>query len=218
MSSIKKFQDSISKIIEYSFGESRKVQDLENFPQEESYVAAVSKWNKLRESYVSLKYWSDWDNEIPNLHNSDHMTVFLYLLAREEAASGKIQSADRLSYLNRIRNGIDLWHTVTLPNRFFVVHPIGTVLGRAIYADKLVFYQNVTIGSSNNHYPTFKGSCLIYSGASILGNSLIGENVVIGAGTLLIDQEIPPNSMVFGTPGNLKIRPLEYKCSKAFFK
>lgn len=37
---------------------------------------------------------------------------------------------------------------------------------------------------------------MIYSGASILGNSEIGENVVIGAGSLIVDEIIPSNSKV----------------------
>jgi serine O-acetyltransferase len=146
------------------------------------------------------------------------MTLFLYLLSRAEAQVGRIESADRISYLNKIRNGVDIWHTVSLPSKTVFVHPTGTVLGRAKYGTSLICYQNVTVGGSKGNYPKFHGSCLLYSNVSVLGNCNIGTNVVIGAGTLLVDKDIPDSSTVFGRGRDLVIRPNPKDLDREFFK
>jgi serine O-acetyltransferase len=186
-------------------------------PSLQSYHSAVLEWDKARADIV-LKYWNDWNSHLPNEYNSDHMTLFLYLLSRAEAQVGRFESADRISYLNKIRNGVDVWHTVSLPTRTVFVHSIGTVLGRAKYGTSLICYQNVTVGGSKGHYPEFQGSCLLYSNVSVLGNSNIGTNVIIGAGTLLVDKDIPDSSTVFGRGNELVIRPNSKDLNREFFK
>ena len=186
-------------------------------PLIQSYHSAVLEWDKAR-AKIDLKYWNDWNSPLPNEYNSDHMTLLLYLLSRAEAQVGRIESADRISYLNKIRNGVDIWHTVSLPTRTVFVHSIGTVLGRAKYGTSLICYQNVTVGGSKGHYPEFHGSCLLYSNVSVLGNSNIGANVIIGAGTLLVDKDIPDSSTVFGRGNELVIRPNSKDLNREFFK
>ena len=43
----------------------------------------------------------------------------------------------------------------------------------------------------------------------MLGNCSIGSNVLIGAGALVIDTDVPSNSKVTGRAPSLKIVPLE---------
>jgi len=215
--SVSHFISFLNQIINLNFPISNNDHNSEYFPSNHTYVKALELWKKTKSGIGDIKYWGDWHLDVPNRFNSDHMIAYLYFLAREEAVLGRIESADRICSLNRIRGGIDLWHSVMLPSRFLFVHPIGTVLGRATYAEEFICYQNVTVGSSKGKYPIFKGSCLIYSGASILGDCLIGENVIVSAGSMLVDVEIPSNSKVFGSPENLKIKPFEKNFSERFF-
>ncbi|WFA09961.1 gamma carbonic anhydrase family protein [Tissierella sp. Yu-01] len=54
------------------------------------------------------------------------------------------------------------------------------------------------------HGCTIGNNCLIGMGAIILNGAVIGDNCIIGAGTLITERkEIPPNSMVIGTPGKV---------------
>jgi serine O-acetyltransferase len=187
-----------------------------HLPSVQSYERAVLEWDKAR-AEIDIKYWNNWNSPLPNEYNSDHMTLFLYLLARAEAAVGRMESADRISYLNKIRNSVDIWHTVSLPARTVFVHSIGTVLGRAKYGTSLICYQNVTVGGSKGSYPEFHGSCLLYSNVSVLGKSKIGTNVIIGAGTLLVDRDIPDSSTVFGRGNDLVIKPNSKDLNQEFF-
>lgn len=199
------------------FPTSDLVAKQEYIPAMQSYDSAVLEWDKAR-AEIDLKYWNDWNGPLPNEYNSDHMTLFLYLLSKAEARAGRIESADRISYLNKIRNGVDIWHTVSLPSKTVFVHSIGTVLGRAKYGTSLICYQNVTVGGSKGSYPEFHGSCLLYSNVSVLGKSNIGTNVIIGAGTLLVDKDIPDSSTVFGRGNDLVIRPNPQDLNGEFFK
>ena len=211
------FMGRINELVISQFPTSGLDSNKSFVPLPESYERAILEWENAR-SEINLKYWHDWNGPFPNEYNSDHMTLFLYLLARAEAKAGRIEQADRISYLNKIRNGIDLWHSVSLPIKTVFVHSLGTVLGRAKYGTSLVCYQNVTVGGSKGSYPEFRGSSILYSGVSILGKSTIGTNVTIGAGTLVIDRDIPNNSTVFGRGSELLIKSKFEDRSKEFFK
>jgi serine O-acetyltransferase len=129
------------------------------------------------------------------------MVNFLWFLANSLSQIDSIVVAEKLSYLNKIMHGIDAWHNIHLPEVFLVVHPVGTVLGNADYENFLVVYQNVTVGANlENCYPKFKGPSILYSKASVIGNCTIGENVVLGANSLLIDQNLQKNSVYIGNP------------------
>lgn len=46
----------------------------------------------------------------------------------------------------------------------------------------------------------------MYSNTSILGDCHIGDNVIVDSGTLIKDENIPANSMVFGQSPNLIVK------------
>ena len=215
LNEIEDFIDSFNQVVSLTFPYQIKL-DKDYHPSRESYENAIYSWRETKQ-LLKLKYWSDWDSSLPNAYNADHMTLFSYLLAKEEMKLGKNISADRVCYLNRIRNGIDVWHSVDLPRKTLFVHAIGSVVGRATYGTGIVCYQNVTVGGSKGKYPVFHGDCVIFSGASVLGNCSIGDNVVIGAGALVIDKDIPSNSRVTGRAPNLRVVPLERTIINDFF-
>ena len=215
MDEIEDFINSYNQIISFTFPYQIRL-DKDFHPSRESFENAIYLWQETKQ-LLKVKYWSDWESSLPNVYNADHMTLFTYLLAKEEFKLGKKSSADRVCYLNRIRNGIDAWHSVDLPRKTLFVHAIGSVLGRATYGSGLVCYQNVTIGASKGNYPVFHGDCVIFSGATVLGNCSIGSNVLIGAGALVIDTDVPSNSKVTGRAPNLKVVPLEKTIIDDFF-
>jgi len=65
--------------------------------------------------------------------------------------------------------------------------------------------DEVTVGHRVTlHGCTVKDRCLIGMGAVILDNAVIGEESVIGAGSLITEgKEIPPRSLVMGSPGKV---------------
>ena len=116
-------------------------------------------------------------------------------------------------------HGLDLFYSVKLPEIFLMVHPVGTVIGNAAYQNHSVFYQNVTIGSNpDGKYPVFSGPAIFFSGSSVIGDCLVGENVIFGANTFVLKSNIEANSLVTGQYNlNMKITPTAFSIKKDFF-
>jgi serine O-acetyltransferase len=145
-------------------------------------------------------------NDYFNHFNSLQYTTFLYLLANQcylDKANPVI--LDRLFYLNRIVNSVDLYYSVILPNIFFISHGLGLVAGNAQYGNKIVFFQNVTIGRVGTNTPKLGNNIVIYPGASVTGSSVIGNNCTIAAGVQVHNINVPDNSTVKLINGNLSI-------------
>jgi serine O-acetyltransferase len=131
--------------------------------------------------------------------NSDHLAVFLYFLANSVwKSTGDTIVPSKLFYLNKILNGLDLYYAVTMPDIFMLVHPVGSVIGNANYKDYLVIYQNCTVGADAGIYPRFGEGVILYSGSSVLGDSTIGDNVTFGANAMVVNTDIPQDTVVVG--------------------
>ncbi|MCV9878017.1 serine O-acetyltransferase [Brenneria izbisi] len=85
-------------------------------------------------------------------------------------------------------------------------HPFGIVIGKGVVLGyDCRVYQGVTIGSKFKDglsYPIIGNNVTIYANSVIVGNVKIGDNVIIGASTLVI-KDIPANSVVIGNPARI---------------
>lgn len=147
-----------------------------------------------------------------NPYHSVQYMIFIYYLSNtiyKNIPNTKL--CDKLYYLNKMLNGVDLFYQIELPTHFGAEHPLGSVIGRAHIDDCFYFYQNCTVGGTikNNKevYPNIGYNVTMCSNSSILGNCKIGNNVIIGAGTIVKNQDIPDNSIVFGQSPNIIIKP-----------
>ena len=169
-------------------------------------LEALSKKNK----YV----WQNGTVIFSPMHSVQY-SIFLYLLANTIFRMKDIREADCIYYLNKIMNSCDWFYAVELTKIFYAEHPLGSVLGRAQYGDRLFIYQGCTVGGNWNKdgilsYPVIGENVLMYAGSSILGNSHIGDNVIISAGTKILNHDIPAESIVFENAGELIIRQVGY--------
>lgn len=168
-------------------------------------------------SRVSNKYYSrDGQTYFSPYHSGQWLTL-LYFMANTLSVSltfvnkwGGVNTimADKLYYLNKIMHSVDIYHEVRLPEVFFFEHPVGTVLGRAVYEDGFMAYQNCTVGGNKGSYPVLGKNFHMMSGSKILGKSCVGDNVILAADTYVKDTDIPSGCIVFGQSPNLifKIR------------
>lgn len=69
-----------------------------------------------------------------------------------------------------------------------------------------VIGKNVTVGhGAMIHGCTVEDGCLIGIGAKVLDGAVIGKGSVVAAGSVVLENtQVPPNSMVTGTPGKVK--------------
>lgn len=144
-------------------------------------------------------------------HSVQYMIFLYYLSHRIYLQEKETLLCDKIYYLNKIMNGVDLFYAINLPSAFGAEHPVGSVMGRAKYSNGFFFYQGCTIGGTrdkdgNLYYPELGDHVHMYANSSILGKCRIGKNTNIGAGAVVKNQNIPDNCTVFGESPNLIIK------------
>jgi serine O-acetyltransferase len=157
--------------------------------------------NRLKPILRSVRCFSSMSFEY---FNSLQYSTFLYILANEHSKMGfGAAFSDRLFCLNRALNSIDLFYAVEMPEVFFISHGLGTVLGNAKYGDRLVVFQNVTVGRVGDSRPIIGDDVILYPGAIITGKSVIGNNCVVSAGSVLHNIVVPGHTIVKSHKGCL---------------
>ncbi len=177
----------------------------DNHPVEPYDLVAVVPGALARLEYcfsnIRNKYFFDGHQVVFDHLHGDQYAMWLYLLANELYIKGGSASVcKKLFLLNKALNGCDIFYEVALPEIFLLVHPLGTVLGRAKYSDFLVVYQRVSVGSNYDIYPTLGSHLTLHPGSSVLGQSIVGCHCSIAAESLLLDRELPPNTIYIGNP------------------
>ena len=142
---------------------------------------------------------------IDPLHTGQY-ALFLCFLAREAFECGDAVTASKVYYLNKVLHGFDLFYEVEIPDVFFMEHPVGTVLGRASYSNRLFVGQNVTVGGNKGKYPVIGENVALHTGSIVVGDTRIGNNVEVSAGACIKDETIPDDCLVFGMSPNLVIK------------
>lgn len=159
------------------------------------------------------KYFNINGNVSFDIYNSVQYMLFLYYYSHKLYLDGDEASATKVWYLNKIMHSCDWFYAIDLPVHFGAEHPLGSVLGRAKYDDYFFIYQGVSVGGSidsegNIKYPTLGNHVLMFSDSKILGDSRIGNYVVLSANSYVINEDIPDNSIVFGQSPNIVIKPM----------
>ena len=129
--------------------------------------------------------------------DQDHMIFVFFGL--------KIKFA--LPSVNRLQNNCCIANLEKhLENHTFFPHPVGicicpdAVIGKGVH-----IFQNVTIGMGKYNTelktsaPIIGDKVVIWANAVICGGIKIGDNSVIGMGSVVI-RDVPPNSVVAGNP------------------
>jgi serine O-acetyltransferase len=124
-----------------------------------------------------------------------------------------------LSHLGRFLTGIEIHPGATIGKGVFIDHGMGVVIGEtAIVGDYCLIYQNVTLGGTGKQtgkrHPTLGKNVVVGTGAKVLGNINIGNDVRVGAGSIVL-RDVPNDCTVVGVPGRIVSRtgrgcPLEH--------
>jgi len=159
-------------------------------------------------SHTKNKYYAKDGKPYFNPFHSGQYSIFLYFLSNTlfSLYPNARTLADRVYYLNKALNGLDLFYEVKMPRVFFLDHPLGSVLGRAIYGEGFAFSQNCTVGNNKGVYPVIGENVRMMASSMILGACKIGNNVIISAQSYVKDVDIPPCSVVFGAHPNLVVK------------
>jgi serine O-acetyltransferase len=133
--------------------------------------------------------------------------IWAYRLAHSLHSMGLGFVARALSQFARFITGVEIHPAARIGRRFFIDHGSGVIIGEtAEIGDDCLLYQGVTLGGTGNEtgkrHPTLGSRVVVGSGAKILGNIKIGDNVRVGANSVVLNS-VPSNSTVVGIPGRV---------------
>ena len=113
-----------------------------------------------------------------------------------------------ISHLSRFLTGIEIHPGATIGDGLFIDHGMGVVIGEtAELGQNCHLYQGVTLGGTST--PARQAApnareqhVTVGANASVIGAVNVGDNVRIGAGSVVVTNE-PPNATVVGVPGHI---------------
>jgi len=161
---------------------------------------------RLERCIDQVRMWTP--GRFDHLHSSQY-TIFLYYLAHTIwKGGGERAVCNKLFGLNKALNGIDLFYEIELPEVFFIGHSVGIVLAKATYGNRLVLYQNSTVGKNHGDAPSLGDGVVMYPNTAIIGRCEIGAGSVLAQGTSVVNRDTPGDCMVFpGEAGGLVFKP-----------
>ncbi|MDZ4184329.1 MAG: serine O-acetyltransferase [Desulfuromonadales bacterium] len=138
----------------------------------------------------------------PGLH-----AIWLYRLANKLWRWKLYFAARLISHLGRFLTGIEIHPGAKIGRRFFIDHGSGVVIGETSeIADDVLMYQGVVLGGvslqKEKRHPTIGNNVLIGAGTIILGPIYIGDGVRIGAASLVL-HDVPANAVAVGVPARV---------------
>jgi len=112
-----------------------------------------------------------------------------------------------ISQLSRFFTGIEIHPGADIGGAFFIDHGMGVVVGETSEIGHHVsLYQGVTLGGTGKErgkrHPTLGDHVVVGAGAKVLGGIRIGDNVKIGANSVVL-KPVPDNCTVVGIPGRI---------------
>lgn len=187
----------------------RQLSNFFNVPDSvELYISeSLSRVEKCFKKTKSKYYKDERGRVIFSPYHSGQYAIFLYYLANTiHHKNDNELLATQIYYLNKIMHSVDWYYQIDLPEYWGVEHPLGSVLGRAKYNNGIFLYQGCTVGGNKGKYPTIGKNVILYSNVTVLGNTVIEGNVIISTGSIVKDEKIPSNCLVFGQSPNLVIK------------
>lgn len=166
--------------------------------------------------------WRDWHEDVACVFARDpaarnalevmvaypgvHAVLIHRLTNRLWHAEWKL-AARLLAAFARWLTNVDIHPGATIGKRFFIDHGAGVVIGEtAEIGHDVTMYHGVTLGGTTWHktkrHPTVGNKVLIGAGAKILGAITLGDNVRVGANSVVV-KDVPPCCTVIGIPGRI---------------
>jgi serine O-acetyltransferase len=142
------------------------------------------------------------------LSNSFHV-VFIYRLSHILSHTPLKIFARILNALCRIIYSCDIAPEAIIGRRILLMHGFGIVIGaEVVIGNDAKIYNDITIGNRkgghNDGQAIIGHKVVIGCGARLLGEIKLGDNVTIGANSVVIT-DVPNNATAIGVPAKIRI-------------
>ncbi len=134
------------------------------------------------------------------------LPLVLYRLSHAAYRRGFRPGAYLCSYANLVLFGLEIPARCTIGGGLFLPHTQGTVIGAVEIGVNATIYQGVTLGARTLDMgfdaalrPRVGNGVTIGAGAKVLGGILLGDNVKVGANSVVL-RSVPGNCTVAGVP------------------
>ena len=113
-----------------------------------------------------------------------------------------------VSQFSRFLTGVEIHPGAQIGRRFFIDHGMGVVIGEtAEIGDDVMLYHGVTLGGRSlkreKRHPTVGSRVTIGAGARVLGPVYIGDDVQIGANSVVV-KDVPAGAIATGIPATVR--------------
>ncbi len=138
----------------------------------------------------------------PGLH-----AVWMHRIAHFLWQNNRTFLARLFSHITRFLTNIEIHPGAVIGRRFFIDHGAGVVIGEtAEIGDDVLMYHGVLLGGVTlqkiKRHPTIGNNVMIGAGTIILGPVHIGDGARIGAASLVI-KDVPAHAVAIGVPARL---------------
>ena len=148
-------------------------------------------------SVRSPRYFTENNSRLDHLY-SDHYIVYLWYFANTLWKNGFDSNIlNKLYYLNKSLHSFDCLYNTCLPERFLIIHGVGTVLGKGTYGEYFVAHHGCTVGVHNDSYPVIGERVALAASSAVIGDSRIGDGVSVGSSTSVFNKTIPSGHSVY---------------------
>lgn len=110
----------------------------------------------------------------------------------------------RRVFISWIKPGARCFYNYTpeIGHSLFIQHGFATVVYAKSIGHHFFVNQQVTVGFGENGNPTIGNHVSVRAGAKVIGNIIIGDDVIIGANAV-VAKDVPSHSVVVGVPGRI---------------
>ncbi len=112
-----------------------------------------------------------------------------------------------ISQIAKFFTGVEIHPGAKIGPGLFIDHGMGVVIGETtIIGENVTIYQGATLGGTGKEkgkrHPTLGNNVVVGAGAKVLGSIIIGDDVRIGAGSVVLIN-VPADCTVVGVPGRI---------------